>query len=274
MEFVDYTTPSSPAEYEATFRDGRGKLKDSQWELSNNWATMYYQNAYNTAMLNYMNEYNKPLNQMLRYQEAGISPWLVAGQANPGNMDSGPSGSAPKGNFTSPNSAQRQAAAVQTLNSINQVVESAAEFYDYMKYGRNSHAQELMNTKLQGTILGTQLRRHAAEADWAEYWNYPAESDVIAPSAGSPRANYMQMSYEQKAAQVAQLESLVDSLYPSQVAANEARAALQEYQKQVLEGKNDAILSLNTGYPQVDAWLKMVLMMLSNTSLGLSGKMF
>lgn len=274
MQFVDTTTPQTSRDYRDAVWGSRNTLSDAAFQASHDWATMYYQNAYNTAIMNYMNEYNKPLNQMLRYQEAGISPWLAAGQANPGNMDSSHAGAAPKGSFTAPNSAQRQAAAVQTLNSINQVVESAAQFYDYVKYGRKTHAQDLMNTTLQGTILGTQLRRHAAEADWAEYWNYPADSDVTAPSAGSPRANYMQMSYQQKAAQVAQLESLVDTLYPSQVAANEARAALQEYQKQVLEGKNDAILDLNTGYPQVDAWLKVILMMLSNTSLGLSGKMF
>lgn len=273
MEFVDSYTPSSAQQFIDTAQAYKG-TGDAKRQLAGDWATMYYQNAYNTAMMNYMNEYNSPKQQMLRYQEAGISPWLVAGQANPGNMDSGHAGAAPKGNFTAPSNVQKQAAAVQTLNSINQVVQSAGEFYDYIKYGAPTHQAQFMNLNTQGDILQQQLRAYAAEADWKEYWNYKPTDDIVSPSAGSPRAVYMEFSTQQKAAQVQQLESLVESLYPSQVAANEARAALQEYQKQILEGKNDAILTLNTGYPQVDAWLKMVLMMMSNANFGFTGKMF
>lgn len=35
-------------------------------------------------------EYNKPINQMARYQEAGLNPNLVYSQGNPGNMTSSP----------------------------------------------------------------------------------------------------------------------------------------------------------------------------------------
>ena len=35
-------------------------------------------------------EYNKPINQMARYQEAGLNPNLIYSQGNPGNMTSSP----------------------------------------------------------------------------------------------------------------------------------------------------------------------------------------
>ena len=218
--------------------------------------------------VNYQNEYNKPLNQMLRYQEAGISPWLVAGQANPGNMDSSHAGAAPKGSFTAPTSVQKQAAAVQTLQSINQVVGSVIDTYNYMKYGAPTAAQQLENLQTQGNILGENFRKYAAEADWAQYWNYPAGYGDI-NMQDSPRAKYMAFSAQEKAAHIAQLESLVETLYPSQAAANEARAALAVYQKEIQEGKYDAILQINTGYPALDNWLKLLAFKLVETNISL-----
>lgn len=40
--------------------------------------------------------YNRPINQMARYQEAGLNPNLVYSQGNPGNMGSAPALQAPR----------------------------------------------------------------------------------------------------------------------------------------------------------------------------------
>lgn len=44
---------------------------------------------------NRMNEYNSPLNQMLRFKEAGLNPNLIYGQGTPGNATSSPTYKAP-----------------------------------------------------------------------------------------------------------------------------------------------------------------------------------
>lgn len=48
-------------------------------------------NNYNLAMWNMQNEYNTPANQMKRYAEAGLNPFLIYGQGNAGNASSPPS---------------------------------------------------------------------------------------------------------------------------------------------------------------------------------------
>ena len=223
MQFID---PSPSVEQ---YRNQVGwHNSDQVKQMSQDWATMYYQNAYNTAVMNYMNEYNSPLEQMRRYQDAGLSPWLVAGEMASGNMSSGPSGAAPRGHFTEANAAQKQAASIQTINSLNDVVKSAADMYGTIRYGYPLQQQQLENMRIQGAnlsqtgqnlgvqfdILNENLRKYAAEADWAQYWNYPVGygADNLAES---PRARYMEFSTEFKAAQVKQISSLVGSLYPS-----------------------------------------------------------
>ncbi len=52
-------------------------------------------------MWNMQNEYNTPIEQMKRYQDAGLSPYLIYGQGTPGNADSAPSYSPTKA--TKPN---------------------------------------------------------------------------------------------------------------------------------------------------------------------------
>lgn len=286
MEFIDNITPSS---YRAFYDNASPgdvskysdwhKLGDRSYEQLGNYLSMYYQNAYNTALLNYQNQYNTPLQQMLRYQDAGINPFLAAQDA--GNMGSAPSGAAPRGTFTAPTSAQtlqaKSAAVNQSISSLNSTLKTAQGIYEYISYGRPLQQINLGTAGIQQNIAGLNeqiagynldaARSNAtikdAEALWSEYWNlgreYPGE-DV----AGSPRGIYMEQSTQRIAAQIDQLKSLVDVLYPSQADANEAKRALTLYQKEVMEGQNEAILHLDTGNPERDAIIRQVLFWLQN----------
>lgn len=49
------------------------------------------QNEYSWSMWNATNEYNKPINQMKRFEEAGLNPNLIYGQSNTTSQGSVPS---------------------------------------------------------------------------------------------------------------------------------------------------------------------------------------
>lgn len=267
MQFVDNVTPNNVYSYIDSAMDQRGILGDYRKQLGSDWATMYYQNAYNTALMNYQNEYNSPLQQMLRYQAAGLNPNLAASDA--GNMTSTHGGAAPKGNFVAPSSLETL---TKTMASVQNVVQGAAEIYDYLKFGKPMHAQEKMNLGLQGSVLRENLRKYIAEADWAEYWNY--NPDNVAPdtyrgsmAVGSPRSQYMENSTNYKAAQIDQIQSIISVLYPAQADAAKATAALNNYKKLVLQGQKGAILDLDTGNSTADGILKLVLMKLIDVDI-------
>lgn len=276
MEFVDNVTPQSGRTYWHQFNqvpdEWLWNKRDEQ--TARDYMSMYYQNAYNTALLNYQNEYNSPLQQMLRYQEAGINPFLASTDA--GNMGSAPGGAAPHGSSAQGDSPAQLAQMFQgSMNQVTNYLNTAKDIYDYLEYGRplselriNTGNQQLLNLEqsyqnlaTQGMILDQDLTKHMADAAWSEYWNYaPGTMEV----EGSPRSMYMEQSTARISAQIEQLKSLVDVLYPSQKTANEARAALTDYQKQVLEGQNQAILDLDTGDAERDAILKQILFWLGN----------
>lgn len=53
-------------------------------------ANQKYQNEWNLEMWRRQNEYNSPIQQMARYQEAGLNPNLIYSQGSPGNSQSMP----------------------------------------------------------------------------------------------------------------------------------------------------------------------------------------
>ena len=55
-----------------------------------NRALQRYQNEWNLEMWHRQNEYNSPIQQMARYQEAGLNPNLIYSQGSPGNSQSMP----------------------------------------------------------------------------------------------------------------------------------------------------------------------------------------
>lgn len=281
MQFVDNVTPNDIRTY---WNEFEGVSPRTFWnkrdeQTARDYMAIHYQNAYNTALLNYQNEYNSPLQQMLRYQEAGLNPFLAQNDA--GNMSSAPAGAAPRGSSAvTPSGTEIAASVNQGIQNVNNTLKTAQQIYDYLEYGRplqelnvsqgqtkyDTLVQALDNLSTQGAILNEDLRKHSAEADWAQYWNYgpdffPEDSNHI---QDSPRAQYMRMSTDRIAAQIDQLSAIVDVLYPSQKEANEASAALNRYKKEILKGQNDAILSLHTGNEEADMIIKQVLYILVN----------
>lgn len=270
MEFIDNVTPSSPSSFYDSLKsiDNKSTWSDKRFQAANDWAQMYYQNAYNTAMQNYMNEYNSPLQQMLRYQEAGLNPFLAAN--DPGNMGSSHSAAAPRGSFTSPSNVDKVNAVNSAISQVNNTLKSAQQIYDYLTYGRPLQefnvgiaGNELMKSKFEADSAQALSRTREADMAWSRYWNL-GEEGFTEPDFGgklmsqTPRARYMEMSTERISAQIGQLQSLVNVLYPSQASANDARAALSDYQRQIQEGQKDAILRINTGNESADAILKMI----------------
>lgn len=283
MQFVDNTTPSNYAGYYINANPAKvadysnySGLGDRTYEQLNNFLTMYYQNAYNSAILNYQNQYNSPLQQMLRYQEAGLNPFLAANE--PGNMGSSPSGAAPRGSFTSPTKAQMmtaQSAMVnQAISSLNNTLKTAQGIYDYVKFGRplqelnlQSSFYDVSKSLADSDRAIMDARRAASEEAFSRYWNTGEDSVVDGQNlriSESPRARYMEQSTQRISAQIEQLNAIINVLYPSQAERNKAGTALAVLQRQVLDGQKGAILNINTGNDTADSILKMVCYWLLN----------
>lgn len=267
MEFTDNVTPGYGTYWQNTVNNSPWTVGRASKEADayNQWAQLYYPNAFQVAMLNYQNEYDKPINQMLRWQEAGLNPYAF----QPSQGASGAQGSKP-GSGTPFSSLQQDKVntALRAVSTSSQALSVARELYDYLNFGKEIRSSELLRAQADAS-------RAQSEADWALYWNYGEGMGPNSPAVqSSPRAQYMANSSERISAQINQLNSLVDTLYPSQVEANAARAALQDYQKQIQQGNYDAILSINTGNKTVDAILRMLCMMIMNNipSIGFSGK--
>lgn len=230
-------------------------------DVYRDWASLYYPNAFQASMLNYQNEYEKPINQMLRYQEAGLNPYSFQAQQSA----SGAQGSKP-GAFaaTTQDKVQNALKAASTLSSA---VGIAKELYDYCQFGFGIRQNEKAISASNLIRAQSEASKAQSEADWSLYWNYGQDFGPNAPYVqGSPRARYMEVSTNRIDRQVKQLDYFVDTLYPSQKEALEARAALQEYQKEIQQGNYDAILNINTGNKTADAILRMLAMMLMNNA--------
>lgn len=251
MQFVDNTTPSNVRQYQLTLENIAGLPFASRRQRANDWAAMYYGNAYNTAMTNYMNEYNSPKEQMLRYMEAGINPFL-AGQDS-GNMSGAPNATVPKGSpDAGPKFSDIASATLSGLGTLSGALRTAQSIYDYIKYGRDISSTNLRSAQQL-------LSKYQSEADWSLYWNYGEGMGPNSPAVqSSPRAQYMHDSTQRISAQVRQLTGLVDMIYPSQKEANEARSALTGLQKEILDGQRGAVLNIKTGNETADSILRMV----------------
>lgn len=60
--------------------------KNTERQIESNKSLAQFQADANEKYLAQQNEYNKPANQMARFQEAGLNPNLIYGQGSPGNQ--------------------------------------------------------------------------------------------------------------------------------------------------------------------------------------------
>lgn len=255
-QFVDTVTPSFE-EYRQQTSHGIALPSDKN-DTYKEWLSLYAPNAFQTAMMNYQNEYNQPLNQMLRWQKAGLNPYAF----QMSDSASGSQGAAPHALSSAPERMKaRTDSLAKGVNSMFEAFGVAKELYDYMQYGRKEHFYNVGAANFRSELLRAQSEAAYNELAWSRYWNLGVDSqeqDHGLNVSQSPRARYMENSTQRLESQIKQLDYMVDFLYPSQVEANEARAALLEYQKEIASGRNDAVLNINTGNPTRDAILKML----------------
>lgn len=264
MEFVDTSTPSMDQYMSNVGPLITPKQKRAAYQ---DYLQMYVPNAYNTAVLNYMNEYNLPVNQMLRYQQAGINPYAVAGNMSATSAE-GKSGQASSYSGTS-NRLKSVQNAISSIDTSAKLVATAKEMYDYLKFGREASFANSLTAGYNAEIARLRAESQGYQTTWDRYWNTGQDTfdesgqPIYTGQNGlPPRARYMQQSTEEKVAHIAQLEALVTILYPSQAEAAKATAALNDYKKQVMEGQSGAILSIDTGNETRDSILKLIAMWL------------
>ncbi len=276
MEFQDTTTPSFQDyvnQYKSPYAQGMSTSKMN--DLRDTWAQMYYPNAFQAAMLNYQNEWQKPLNQMLRYQEAGLNPYSFQAQQSA----SGAQGAKPEPQFGRQQLNQEKISnALKAASTVTQVMSVAKDIYDYLKFGKDRSFYQTSLTKNNADAASYLAQIKEQEMAWSQYWNgarqgYDDEGNdmgfQIWDPNESPRAQYMQSSTQRINAQIGQLQYLTKFLYPSQKDLNEARKALIDYQKEISQGRYDAVLKINTGNRTADSILRMIGMWLLQSSIGI-----
>lgn len=260
MEFIDNITPTFdqylPTQLEAQNRWMVGKNTRTA-DNYNQWAQLYYPNAFQVAMLNYQNEYEHPLQQMLRYQQAGLNQYAFQpSQSASGSQGSKPGSELPRQQLNQ----QKISNALKAVSTVSQAMSVAQEIYDYINFGKGISENNLLMTQYNSEAAYYKALEASSNAKWTQFWNEGVDNgtEVGTLISDSPRAKYMQSSTNRINAQISQLNALVDIIYPSQSAANSARAALNLYQKELMQGNYDAILKINTGNATLDAIFKML----------------
>lgn len=281
MEFNDQVTPSWQDYYSQMYNPNAPGLAPTQAQNRdwyNSWLSMYMPNAFQAALLNYQNEYERPVNQMLRYQEAGLNPYSYQHQQSA----SGSQGAQIK---PSTDNQEMSLKRVQTMmngvSSLSSALGAAKEIYDYINFGVEQQGYRTSILASQSEAANYEALLKGSDLNWQRYWNQGVDLPVtyydsngqkhdFLPSH-SPRAKYMQESTSRLRAQIAQLSYMVNTLYPSQTAANEARAALTNYLQEIEAGKNQAVLNINTGHKDLDAVLRFIVYLLKDNSGNLIG---
>ena len=211
-----------------------------------NYLMQQQQQAYELDMWNLKNLYDSPESQMKRYQDAGLNPNLIYGQQNTsGNVPTG----APA-QFRSSGTFQR---GVQNgLNLIGQVmniVKTARDTYDYMRYGKTQSSWEAQLPRLQGEALSLQNM-------WNSWLLGRSGEDGMPVDAPQRRMYESQLNTADQ--KYKQLRALV-GMIPDQKARLQALKELDDKRLQIMGGQNDAVLNIHTGNQTVDAWLRAIM---------------
>lgn len=243
----DTLLPAKQAQ-EQVFGPGEYTRKDMSdySSAAYNYLMKQQEQAYNLELWNLNNHYNDPSSQMKRFQDAGLNPYLIYNQQNTANTPQ--SASAPS--FRSAGTyAKQQQNAINAIGQIMNTVKAARETYDYMKYGReiNSWERNLVMQKSQGQAL---------ENYWNEYL-LGMRGGPDDPISIGPRARMYSYQLDTQQQRFQQLLAVVGSIQ-DQRARTRALEALDKYRLQILQGQYGAIMSINTGTPGLDSFLRML----------------
>lgn len=212
-----------------------------------NYMMKQQEQAYNLELWNLNNEYNSPAAQMQRFQDAGLNPNLIYGQQNTAQAPA----SASATSFRPANTQQKQMAnAVSMIGQIMNVVKSARDTYDYMKYGAETSAWN-KNLTMQRS------QSQALENYWNSYLLGLPSPDTI---PGSPKQVLNQYQMDTAKANYERLRALC-SLIPAQEERQKALRTLDERRDEMMRGQYDFILhGFDTGNETLNSFLRMFMM--------------
>lgn len=140
----------------------RTNLQIARETNQQNWNMMTYQNQWNEAQNEKMLAYNTPSEQMKRYDQAGINPYLAASQIVPGNQQS---------QLTSAQAPAMQAAQVQPVtgmaDAIQNSLSSAADSMLKIAQARDINMDsELKRLAFDFDLSGRKFRSKSDEYDY------------------------------------------------------------------------------------------------------------
>lgn len=140
----------------------RTNLQIARETNQQNWNMMSYQNQWNEAQNEKMLAYNTPLEQMKRYDQAGINPYLAASQIVPGNQQS---------QLTSAQAPPMQASQVQPVtgmaDAIQNSISSAADSMLKIAQARDINMDsELKRLAFDSDLEGRKFRNKSDEYDY------------------------------------------------------------------------------------------------------------
>lgn len=125
----------------------RTNLQIARETNQQNWDMMTYQNQWNEAQNEKMLAYNTPDQQMKRYAEAGINPYLAASQIIPGNQQS---------QLTSAQAPAMQAAQVQPVTGMADAIQNSIS---------NAADSMLKIAQARDINMDSELKRLAFDSD-------------------------------------------------------------------------------------------------------------
>lgn len=140
----------------------RTNLQIARETNQQNWNMMTYQNQWNEAQNAKMLAYNTPAEQMKRYDQAGINPYLAASQIVPGNQQS---------QLTSAQAPAMQAAQVQPVtgmaDAIQNSISSAADSMLKIAQARDINMDsELKRLAFDSDLEGRKFRNKSDEYNY------------------------------------------------------------------------------------------------------------
>ena len=109
------------------------------------------QNAFNERMYNQMQQYNTPAAQMQRYADAGINPYIAAGNVQTGNVQSA---------LQSAPAPQMQAAQMQPVTGPGDAMMNAG-----------AQISSIVGQYAQNALALAQAKKTEAEANWVDRIN-------------------------------------------------------------------------------------------------------